>query len=382
MGKKIWQVCLISFLILWTQNLWAEKEYKSKRWRLKFENTAPKSITITEADGVKKTYWFIQYKVSNNTEKDIPWRITIKCVIDQPKEGVAVSQVPGIFYEGRIPEGNKEEYLNNLQAYFDMDLPLVKKAILSHLKLYPKLTAEEKKLRALLTETPKSAMELKQEAGLSYEETESILNNLVVKNLALSQEIEGRSIFLGTKNKLAIFQSYEKENEAKVGDSINDWKIVSINPKEVILQKENVLKSVPRGSTVEFLYSKHDKIIMEQDEPVVTGISAKGTYDGMIVGADKKQKRYEFKNRMIAKNSVVHGLAIFSDVSPDMDFMAIVVTGLVDPVAKRNQKIYIENEVLIDAYRHGKNREEDSSAELIPIYRKEEILSSKSLSKK
>ncbi|NUM34084.1 MAG: hypothetical protein HUU50_06050 [Candidatus Brocadiae bacterium] len=385
MGKKTWQIAVMYFLIVCVPMLYAQnllgKEYKSTRWRLKFENSDPKSITITEPNGEKKVYWYIQYKVMNNTEREIPWMLHIRMVIDKAKEGVQESKVPGLFYEAKLPDENKEEYLNNLQSYYDTDFPVVRKEILRHLKLYPELSANDKAiLSALSTTQPKDIMDIMKDCGLSYIQIEQRLNDLVVQNLAISQEIIGKSLFMGAKGKHALFLVHDQESSVKVGETINGWELVSFSHDKAIIKKNDILKTLAKGTAVDYLYLKTDKILMERDSPIVSGVSARGSYKGLM--DEQSGKTYHFKKASIAPKSVVHGLAIFSNVSREMDFMGIVVSGLVDPIAKKNKKTYLENLVLISAYKKPGDSYGNDVSPVTPLYRREVILNSKEVKQK
>ncbi len=387
MGKKIWQnalYCLIIFSqILCAQQLFIpQKEYKSTRWRLKFENSEPKTITVSEPDGEKKVYWYIHYKVTNSTERDIPWMLHIRMVIDKAKEGVQESKIPGLFYEAKLPEENKEEYLNNLQTYYDTDMPVVRKEILTHLRLYPEVSKNDKAiLNALSTSQSKDIMDIMKECDLTYAQIEQRLNDLVIQNLVVSQETLGRCVFIGTKGKKALFLVHDQESSAQVGESINGWEIVSFSQNQVMLKKNDVLKTLASGNAIEYLYLKTDKILMERDFPIVSGMSARGTYKGLLL-EEKSGKIYDFKKAIIPSKSVVHGLAIFSHVSKEMDFMGIVVSGLVDPIVKRNRKVYLENSVLIAAYKKPGDSFGNHVSPITPLYRRDVILSTKEIKKK
>ena len=379
MGNKYLKMGLISLLVFMSiQMAWAEKTYKSKRWRLEFEAQEPKTIEITYPDGQKEVFWYVLYKVINNTDRDIPYTVNIKLVIDKMKEGIPTTKAPEIFYEARIPEGvNKQEYIDNLMAYYDVDLPIVKKMILEQLRLYPKLSKNEHSILSSLSENePKSVINIMSEVGLSYEETEACLNNLVVNNLAISQEIKENPIFVKATSQKALFWiNDEKVNhkvneiEVKVGEQVAGWEVVSFDPNRVVMKKGDVVTAFCRGNTLEYLYSKTQKNFVERDERYISGMEAKGIYKGRFSSEQSNHgKQYVFQNTIIPKKSIRKGLAIFRNVSPEMDYMALVVGGLVDPIVRRNRKLYVENEVLISAYKRPGDEFHSHRDPIVPLY--------------
>ena len=382
-----YHILLLAMLTI-TQTMWAQKSYHSRRWRLKFENDAPKSIMVTDPGGEKKLYWYIRYKVINNSQRDIRWMINMKLVIDKPKAGITESQVPGIFYQAKIPDGsNKEEYLNNLQAYYDSDLSIVKRFIMKKLGIYPELTKVERKILAALDEKiPLSVMDIKKKIGLSYQEIESNLIRLVVNNMAISQEMPGNSTFLEGKSSYALFVIYDQNSEVRIGETVNGWKLISFSKTQAVLQKEDCIKVLTMGNTMEYRYLKTGKIFSGRDIPMATGISAQGVYQGRSSvkqpypkGKTTQGVSYKFKNAVIPAKSTHHGLAIFSDISPEMDYMALVVTGLTDPIVKRNRKVYIENEALIDAYMKPGDEFHTHQNPIVHLYRKWIVLSNREI---
>lgn len=414
----------------------------SGRWRLKFEMVEnPQNITLTEPDGKKNMYWYFRYRIINDTEQNIPWMVNIKVLIDRTREGIAEAQVPGLFYQAQIPENlDKEVYLSRLKAYYDFDLPLVKRAIYARLHLYPKLSEKERGvLNALSSEKMKSVEEIMKEVELSYVEAESILNSLVISNLAISQEAAGSPTLLRIGHQGASFLENNKEVVKPLGSIIAGWNIVALSPLQVSLQKDNVITSIGIGNTLEYLYQKTDKTFAERDLNYSSGMSTKGLYKGRSghlltridaenaiftkngkeittkvgdtlsgwqiesIAADaivmKKGEKttnlgigkileyqetmpdaevYLFEKRFIPKKSVHHGLAIFEDFSSEMDFMAVVVSGLVDPIVRRRGKVYKENEALMIGYTQGLS-DEEAGQDIRQLYLKWVILSSKEI---
>lgn len=385
MGSKLFKIWLVSLLILFSHTLFAQKRYQSRRWRLDFESDPPKSITIVQPDGKKDIYWYVRYKIINNTPRNIPWMFNIKLVIDKVREGVAIGKVPEVFFNATFPAGvNKEQYMKNLRAYYDVNLPVVKKEILSRLKLYPRFSKNTKAvLSALDSNTPKDVISIMEEVGLSYEETETCLNRLVVNNLAISQEAKGNPIFVRGTLGHTLFIVNDKEVKAKAGDKIAGWTIVSFDRNRVVMKKGDVITSFCKGSTIEYLYAKTLKRVVERDTIYFTGMDAKGTYKGRIPKKEvKKGKKYLFETNVIPKKSIRHGIAIFSNVSEEMDFMAIVVSGLVDPIVKRNRKVYVENEVMMVAYKRLGDEYHSDRDTMVHLYKKNEVLSTYELDRK
>jgi hypothetical protein len=388
MGKKFCFIAIVMILFLFfADHLYADKAYKSKRWRLKFEGDAPTPITITHPDGKKETYWYVRYKVINETERDIPWMINVKLVIDKPAEAVTETKVPELFYNGEIPSGqDKEEYLKNLKSYYDTNFSVVKKAICDHLRLHPQLSKQENAvLSALHENTPKTVFQIMGEVGLSYEETESCLTNLVVNNLSISQEIKENPIFARATIQKAIFLVNDEKTPNKTvelslspGDKIADWEVVSFTRNRVVMKKKDVITTFAKGATIEYLYSKVGKIFIQRDFPHVTGMGAKGTYKGRVsVEESPGSKQHIFEKTVIPQKSIRYGLAIFSDVSAEMDYMGVVVTGLVDPIFRRKDKIYVENEAFICAYKRPGDEFGNDREPIARLYEKWMVLSLK-----
>ncbi len=348
---------------------------QGKRWRLKFEHTAPEMITIIEPDGMKKNYWYFRYKLTNDTDRDIKeCHLQIRLVIDKNAPGVLERDVPNIFYQAQFPEGvNKSQYLKNLQTFYDTDLPLVKQEILTRLGIYPKLSIEEKKVLSLLEDkTPKSPMDLMKKAKMSYQELRTILDGLVIKNLAIPEEVQGSSTFIEGKNGNAIFLIYNQENTIRMGETINGWQIISCTENRVTLKKNNILNTLSQGMLVESSYTKSGKIQFERDPYLVSAANVRGVYKGKLLGSG--EKKYDFKGHVIPKNSAQEGIAIFASVPVRTDFMAIVVNGLVDPIVGRKGKLFIEEEVWMAGYQCINHILEKK---IVPLYQRWEILSSR-----
>lgn len=350
---------------------------ENRRWRLKFEHTAPTMISITEADGVKKAYWYTRYTVINDTERNIPWMVQIRLVIDKVKEGVPESKVPEVFYQATIPEGyDKAEYLGNLQTYYDTDLPAVKQEILRQLQIYPRLTPQEKTVLDLLdNKKAKSAFEVMKKAGLSYYETRNILDRLVIQNLALPEAILGSTTFMEGKTDHAIFLIYGLPTQIKIGETVNGWQLFSFTSNRAIMKKQNVLYTLSQGMLLESTYIKSDKLPFERDDHLVSRDEALGVYKGRV--AKDGAKQHEFRPAVIPKHSRIEGIAIFCDVSTEADFMGIVVSGLVDPIIRRNRKVWVENEVLLCGYSRFSSDFQHHQTKL--LYQKSEVLSIKEL---
>ena len=387
MGNKAVNI-IISIVLLFSSTLcWADKAYKSKRWRLKYQGEMPRTIAITYPDGTKKTYWYIKYKIINNHDRDIPWMVNLRIIIDKPREGVPESKLPGMFFNAEITANrDKEEYIKNLMTYYDVDLPIAKKEIFEKLGLHPRLSKNEKAIVACLdNKKAKTIMEIMSQAGISYEQAQQALTRLVVNNLVISQEVERNPVFVKGSLQYATFWINDEklankvnEVQAKVGDVIAGWEVLDFDRNRVVMKKNDIVTSFSRGSTLEYLYLKTDKSFVEEDVRYVSGMAAKGTYKGRMYGSgSKKGQRYAFENAMIPKKSVRHGLAIFQNISPEMDFMAVVVTGLVDPIVRRDGLIYIENEVYMCGYKRPGDAYYSNSTPLTPLYQKWMVISTR-----
>lgn len=281
----IYFFCLV---LLSSSYLFADnKGYYSRRWRLKFENSAPATCMVKLPDGSQRRYWYILYKVTNDMDRDIPWMVNIKFVIDKVKRGVVEADVPEVFYKATIPASvtDKAKYLDSLETYYDTDLPLVKQQILRNLKLTSKLSAIEEKILAALKERSISSidqdydyiniMELRKKTGLSYQELDEYLNKLIIKNLVISKETFGQCTFLGTKDrKTAQFMIFNEIRDLKVGDKVNKWDLVSFTPTRAILKQDDVEKTVSKGMGVEYLYKATGKFVMKGEFNRESGMTA------------------------------------------------------------------------------------------------------------
>lgn len=358
------------------------KDYYSRRWRLKFENSAPATCIVKLPDGSQRKYWYVLYKVTNDMNRDIPWMINIKLVIDKVKRGVVEADVPEVFHKATIPASviDKAKYLDSLETYYDTDLPLVKQQILHDLRLTSKLSNIEEKILATLKEKGLSSiMVLREATGLSYQELDEYLNKLVIKNLVISQETFGQCTFLGAKDrKTAQFMIFNEIRDLKVGDKINKWDLISFTPKRATLKQDDVEKTISTGMGVEYLYEATGKFMMKGEFTRESGMTARGTYKGKVTDGTKK---YNFIRRMIPKNSSVEGLAIFSDVSPEMDFCAIVVSGLVDPIVRKDRKLYAEKEIFLNAYEQPGDAFNNNYTPIKPLYKKWIIIDRKEVNK-
>lgn len=392
MADKVWKkIVVLTLLVLVSAFTLAQKnDNTSGRWRLKFDlQEAPKPIIIDDGDGQKNVYWYCRYQITNDTERDIPWMISIKIVVDKTREGVSESQVPGLFYRAEIPEeaGDKkvdrEAYVNQLRAYHDTDFLIVKKQIMEQLRLYPALNEKEKAvLAALEAEKAKAIEEIMKQTNLSYAETENALLNLVMRNLVMSQETTGNPIFFGSNAQGAIFSENNQEAIKKPGDKVAGWELLAIDKDTVMMKKDDVVTKFGKGSTLEFLYIKTNRHFVEKDMHYTSGMASRGVYKGLASADPEASKRFAFQHNVIPKKSVRHGLAIFQDISPQMDFMAIVVSGLVDPLVRRQGKIYLENEVFMIGYSKGRDETSGTQESLTQLYQRWIVLSSKETTRK
>lgn len=385
----IYFFCLV---LLSSSYLFADnKGYYSRRWRLKFENSAPATCMVKLPDGSQRRYWYILYKVTNDMDRDIPWMVNIKFVIDKVKRGVVEADVPEVFYKATIPASvtDKAKYLDSLETYYDTDLPLVKQQILRNLKLTSKLSAIEEKILAALKERSISSidqdydyiniMELRKKTGLSYQELDEYLNKLIIKNLVISKETFGQCTFLGAKDrKTAQFMIFNEIRDLKVGDKVNKWDLVSFTPTRAILKQDDVEKTVSKGMGVEYLYKATGKFVMKGEFNRESGMTARGVYKGKVTDGSKK---YNFVRRMIPKRSSIEGLAIFSDVSSEMDFCAIVVSGLVDPIVRKDRKLYAQKEIFLNAYEQPGDAFNNNYTPIKPLYKKWITIESKEFNK-
>ena len=228
-------------------------------------------------------------------------------------------------------------------------------------------------------------MDIMAQAGISYEQAQQALTKLVVNNLAMSQEVERNPIFVkGTLQHATFWINDEKisdkvnEIQAKTGDVIAGWELLNFDRNRVVMKKNDIVTSFSRGATLEYLYLKTDKSFVEEDVRYVSGMAAKGTYKGRMFGnGSKKGKRYTFESAVIPKKSVRHGLAIFQEISPEMDFMAVMVTGLVDPIVRRDGLIYVENEAYMYGYKRPGDAYYSDRAPLTPLYQKWLVVSTR-----
>ena len=143
------------------------------------------------------------------------------------------------------------------------------------------------------------------------------------------------------------------------------------------MSKQGVVTSFYKGATLEYLYSATGKIFYEHDLQYNGGMDIRGRYEGLKIDPKTNNIHYVFKNAVIPKNSVRHGIAIFSNISPAADFIAIVVSGLVDPLVRRKNKVFIENEVLMIGYQRPGDEFYNSPNVLTPLYTKRSILLSR-----
>ncbi len=380
-GKKIlYPFSFLLVVFLFSQHLtWADSSNQIGRWRLEFKNDVPKEIILTEPDGTKRVYWYFRYTVRNNTDRDISYMVKIKMVIDKTKPGIPTSQVPQIFANAKIPStvADKKEYIESLQTYHDIDLPIVKNKIMESLRLYPKLSEKERAVWSVVSNTEAaSVFQVMETTSLSYVEAESTLNRLTVKNLMISQEVDGNPTFVGSKKNEAFFWLNDDEVVRKAGEEIAGWEVVSFDKNSVVLKKNGIQNYLRVGSGLEYLYTKTDKALFERDDSYLAGFATLGNYKGR--NAEGDGPKYEFKRNMIKKNSSLQGIAIFSNPSPETDFMAIVVSGLIDPIVQRYNIVYAYNEVAMFGYRRvGGDEFSTQSESLVPLYRKWEVLATK-----
>lgn len=366
-------------IALLTAICWAsEKQYTSRRWRLKFESDPPKPILIKEPDGKQTLYWYVRYKVTNAMSREVPWMVNIKIVIDKTRPGVPESQVPGVFHQATIPEeADKEQYLNSLQTYYDVNLPIVRQEIMKQLNLYPALSKNEQMVMDVLElENPKSIFTMMKQIKLSYDEIESALLALISRNLVISQEAHGDPSFIKVTSKGAIFYQNGETFALRVGEAVYDWKLLSFDKKQVVMQKGDVVTSFYPGASLEYNYSKSEKTIATRDPFYTSGMEAKGFYLGRSTNKDRK---FRFRHAVIPAKSTHHGVAIFHDISREMDFMAVVVTGLADPVVRRTGKIYVKNEALLIAYQRLGDEFYSYQDTISFLYQKQIVLSFKEI---
>ncbi|BBM87400.1 hypothetical protein [Candidatus Uabimicrobium amorphum] len=374
MSKRFFLTLLVALFSL--QIVVAEK--KSRRWRLDFEMLEkPTRIIVTEPDGIQNVYWYFRYIVRNDTNQDINYSINIKLVVDKPAPGVTENKVPELFHNAKIPYDieNKEKYINSLQKYYDTDFPIAKEAIYQELGLHPILTDEEKKVLSVLGDQfTRSAIDISKEVKLPYTKVETALESLLAKNLIIGSELDGRPTFLNSGLTYANFVIDNVEVTKKKGETISGWEIVSFAKGAVIIKKEDVVKKVTSGSVIEYRYSKSNKSPFEKTQYYYAGMNGKGSYLGRQESEDKK---YRFKRDVIKKGSSRRGIAIFYGVSPETDFMAIVVSGLVNPIVRRYKLVTARNEVLMIGYKIPGDELSIHRKQLQPLYKKWEVLSTR-----
>ena len=392
MGSRVtlWTIVVVLMLLATQIGMAQNPTSASGRWRLKFELLdTPRPITLQDNEGQKQVFWYFRYQVVNDTERDIPWMVSVRVVVDKTREGVAEGLVPGLFYHAEIPEEiadkkvDKEEYINRLRTYYDIDLPLVKKEIMDVLQLHPKLQERDKNILAALdAEKPKSIEEIAKATALSPSEVEAALIFLVINNLALSQEAPGNLMFLGDSPQGAMFLENGQEVAKKAGEKIGDWDVISYTGTQVMLKKGDEIMPFLKGSNLDYLYIKTQKAMVERDTNYLSGMAAKGVYKGRYAGEQATaDKVHQFQSATIPKKSIRHGLAIFQDLAQDMDFMAVVVTGLVDPLVRRKGQINLESEVYMIGYAKG-GGEAAQEEMLVPLYQRWTILGSKETQRK
>ena len=332
MSKRFFLTLLVALFSL--QIVVAEK--KSRRWRLDFEMLEkPTRIIVTEPDGIQNVYWYFRYIVRNDTDQDINYSINIKLVVDKPAPGVTENKVPQLFHNAKIPFDveDKEKYINSLQKYYDTDFPIAKEAIYQDLGLHPVLTNDEKKVLSVLGDQfTRSAIDISKEVKLPYTTVDTALESLLAKNLIIGSELDGRPTFLNSGITYANFSIDNVEVTKKKGDTISGWEVISFAKGAVIIKKEDVVKKVTGGSVIEYRYSRSNKSPFEKTQYYYAGMNGKGSYLGRQESEDKK---YRFKRDVIKKGSSRRGIAIFYGVSPETDFMAVVVSGLVNPIVRR-----------------------------------------------
>ncbi|HNZ67040.1 MAG TPA: hypothetical protein PKM32_06680, partial [Planctomycetota bacterium] len=371
-------ICFLLFVLMSTSSIFAQTKYHSRRWRLKFECSNPDSCNVVFPDGTQKKYWYVMYKVRNEMDRDIPWFINIRFIIDKTKKGIPESKVPELFYKGIIPENvDKAKYIDSLRSYSDIDLPLVRRQILKNLKITPKLHPIQEKLLDVLTEHgPSTIDKLIQKTKLSYQEIEEHITKLVINNLAISQETFGSCSFMYGKGDVGYFLVHNQERPVKIGEKLNDWELVSVTNNRALVRQGKNEKVLSQGMGLAYIYSATGKFIFPGNFQQNSGMSTKGIFKGRHRKGDRK---YNFEKRIIAKNSTVEGLAIFSDVSPEMDYCAVVVSGLVDPIVRRNKKLYAERELFISAYEQPGDAFHSNLVPIKPLYKKWVIVSTKEI---
>lgn len=354
-------------------------EKKSRRWRLDFEMLEkPTRIIVTEPDGIQNVYWYFRYIVRNDTDRDINYSINIKLVIDKPAPGVTENKVPELFYNAKIPYSveNKEKYITFLQKYYDTDFPIAKEAIYKKLGLHPVLTETETKVLGVLGDQfTRSTFDISKEINLSYVQVEGALENLLAKNLIIGSEIDGSPTFLNSGLTYANFRIDNFEVTKRKGETLSGWEIVSFAKGAVIIKKGDVVKKVTSGSVIEYRYSRSNKSPFEKTQYYHAGMGAKGSYLGRKEGDDKQ--KYRFKRDVIKKNSSRRGIAIFYGVSPETDFMAVVISGLVNPIVRRYKVVTAHNEVLMVGYKIPGDELSIHRKQLVPLYKKWEVLSTR-----
>ena len=201
----------------------------------------------------------------------------------------------------------------------------------------------------------------------------------VIKNLVISQETFGQCTFLGAKDrKTAQFMIFNEIRDLKVGDKINKWDLVSFTPTRATIKQDDVEKTISTGMGVEYLYEATGKFMMKGEFNRESGMTARGSYKGKVTDGTRK---YNFVRRMIAKRSSVEGLAIFSDVSPEMDFCAVIVSGLVDPIVRKERKLYAEKEIFLNAYEQPGDAFNNNYTPIKPLYKKWIIIDRREVNK-
>jgi hypothetical protein len=231
-------------------------------------------------------------------------------------------------------------------------------------------------------EKPKDVEQIMKEANLGYPEVEMALVNLVINNLAISQEIESNPTFIDVKPQGPVFLENNQEVTKKVGETIAGWELLSYSQDVAVMKKNDIITTFAKGSTLEYLYVKTHKEPVERDLTYLCGMSSQGVYKGRVKAEPNAgEKLYSFQNVVIPKKTIRYGLAIFQDIAQEMDFMAIVVSGLVDPLVRRKGQLYVENEAFMIGY--AKVKEENSPEEVLnPLYQRWVILSSRESKRK
>lgn len=373
MSKRL---CITFFIVIISANFVFSQ--KSRRWRLDFQMLEkPTRIVITEPDGIEETYWYFRYIVRNDTNRDIKYSINIKMLIDKPAPGVTEDKIPELFYNAKIPHGtkDKEAYINFLRKYYDTDFPAVKEAVYKKLRLHPILNNNQKKVwNVLADQYPRSVSDIMKDVNLSHSETETALESLISRNLAIASGLGGSPTFLGSKISYANFSIDGFTISKKKGEIFSGWEIISFSKNNVILKKNDIIKKITKGSVIEYKYSKSNKTPFEKTQYYHSGIDAKGRYRGR-----NKENIHQFKKNIIEKKSSHRGIAIFYGVSPETDFMAILVSGLVNPIVKRYKNVTIQNEVLMMGYKIPGDELSIHQTQLEAVYKKWEILSTRLL---